>query len=175
MLSVWWSPASAPSPRWYPKHRGEGLTALLSLSTRFLAASKLEEKMVHRLFPGHGVLQFASVLLTWMWWLWPRGLQEQCWPRKLWMRGENHAMVPTTSLVMRMIMCSAQTQIFPYLFTENELSAQTREAHTSIYGGAGFTLQCTTPWEMFCFCYTSSQIKIDGFFYFLLVFTPDGE
>lgn len=51
--------------------------------------------------------------------------------------------MPISSLVIRMIMCSAQTQVLPYLATENELLAQTMEAHTFIYGGAGFILQCT--------------------------------
>lgn len=57
-------PASASSPMWYQIHRGQGLATLLSLSTRFLAASKLEDKMVHRLFPGHGVPHFVSIQLT---------------------------------------------------------------------------------------------------------------
>lgn len=36
----------------------------LSLSATFLAASKLEDKMVHRLSPGHGMTQFALIKLS---------------------------------------------------------------------------------------------------------------
>lgn len=64
MLSLWWMPASAPSPRWCLIHRGQGLARLISLSTRFLAASKLEDKMVHRPFSDHGGPQFAPIQLT---------------------------------------------------------------------------------------------------------------
>lgn len=153
MHYIWKSSAWADEQEQYLFYRipdSEGITIILYLFSSCQNVSRIPLRW-----------KLAETFSLRTWWLSPRGLRRNVGPGNSEHGYGDHQQLNEEH---DHVQCSDPG---PALFTHREWSFSSDCRLIQLFEDV-FTSQCTkVPWEVFCFCYTSSQIMIDVFSLFL--------